>query len=256
MKKLLVSLLLLGTFIIQSEAKVQVGIGITAGPCFGRWNNQFLHSKLSSAGGTLGHQVGAHAGIQARVWFNKFIGVNLAGEFNMGGNRYQRVSGPGGSVIIKNIHKENQITIPLTAMVGWGNERLRIFANIGGYFGYVVSAKDKMTTNINGIETFAQTGSSDFSSDSAYNKIDGGVRVGAGIQVYVDKKLKSCVTFDINYDFGLTNVFKHDHTAAYFANSNDVKLSNSKIMIGVGYIYTFGKSQSEEKPKRVTDMAE
>jgi hypothetical protein len=253
MKKSLAILLLFGAFIIQSQAKVQVGVGVTVGPNFGRWNNQFLHSKLSSAGGTLNHTIGVHAGIQARVWFNKFVGLNLAGEFNMGGNKYQRYTGPGGSTIIRNNHTENQITIPLTAMVGWGNERLRIFANIGGFFGYDVSGKDKSSTSINGNTTQSSSVKSDYSN--VYQPIDAGVRAGAGIQVYIDKKLKSCITFDVNYDFGVIKTFRNG-TPSYFTNPSEVKLTNSKFMIGVGYLYTFGKSQAEEKPKRITDAVQ
>lgn len=251
MKKLVLSLLLFGTFLSQSEAKIQGGVGITVGSASGRWNNEFLHAKLSSAGGTLNFQTGVHAGIQGRIWFNKFVGINLAAEFNMGGSRFNRVMGPGGSVVMKLAHKENQITIPLTAMVGWGNERLRIFLNGGGYFGYIISATDKSSTEISGTETQSSSGKADFKSDSAYLNFDAGVRVGGGIQVYVDKKLKQSVTFDVNYDFGLTHTFKGDHTPAYFNASDKVHLTSSKIMIGVGYIYNFGKSQAEEKPKRV-----
>ena len=247
MKKLLGILFLFGTFINQSEAKIQAGVGITAGPNFGRWNNNYLHAKLSSAGGTLTYQPGAHVGIQGRIWFNKFVGINLAVEFNMGGSSFNRYTGAGLQVQDKYSHKENQLTIPITAMVGWGNERLRIFFNGGGYFGYVVSAKDKHSTLVSGTETVISNGK----AESIYNLIDLGVRIGGGVQVYVDKKLKNCVTFDINYDFGLYKTFKNGTTPSYFNEPQKVSLTSSKFMIGVGYIYTFGKSQAEEQPKRV-----
>lgn len=249
MKKLLVILVLLGTFISESEAKIQAGVGVTVGPAFGRWNNGFQNVKLATAGGTLGYQTGVHAGVQARIWFNKFVGINLAGEFNMSGSTFTKV---GGGNSFKQIHKENQITIPLSAMVGWGNERLRIFANIGGYFGYNISGKDKTSITVNGTE---QPSNGFVKSDykNGYNPIDAGIRLGGGLQAYVDKKLKSCVTFDINYDFGFIKEFKNG-TPSYFSNPDKVKLSGSKLVIGVGYIYSFGKSQAEEKPKRATDL--
>ncbi|MDB5225914.1 MAG: hypothetical protein JWN78_107 [Bacteroidota bacterium] len=251
MKKLLLILLLLGAIISQSEAKIQAGVGITVGPCFGRWNNQFLHSKLSSAGGTLNREVGVHAGINGRVWFNKFVGINLGVEFNMGGNKFQGYTLPSNTTTLtKEVHKENQLTIPLTAMIGWGNERLRIFFNGGGYFGYIISAHDKLSRMTkDGSETVISEGKSDFGD---YNRIDLGVRVGGGIQVYVDKGLKHCVTFDVNYDFGLYKVFKNG-TPSYFKDPDKVKLTPSRVMIGVGYIYSLGKSQAEEKPKRATE---
>ncbi len=249
MKKLLVILLLFGAFLNKSEAKIQAGVGITVGPAMGRLNNGITNPKLSSAGGTVAYQVGVHAGIQARIWFNKFVGLNLAGEFNMSGSNFTRIQDVNS---FKVTHKENQVTIPLTAMVGWGNERLRIFGNIGGYFGYNVSGQDKFVTTLNGTKQpnngFEKADYKD--GEFAYSAIDAGVRLGAGIQVYVDKKLKSCVTFDINYDYGLIKSFKNQ-VPTYFPEPEKLKLTPSKLVIGVGYSYTFGKSQAEESPKRM-----
>lgn len=250
MKKLLVILLLLATFINETEAKIQAGVGITAGPSFGRWNNGFKNSKLSTAGGTLRYEIGAHAGIQGRIWFNKFVGLNLAAEFNMSGSKFEKIQNVNS---FSEEHSEYQITVPVTAMVGWGNERLRIFGNFGGYFGYNISGKDKEIYTLSGIvQPNAGKVKSDYKNN--YNPLDAGVRLGAGIQVYVDKKLKSCVTFDINYDYGFIKTFKNG-APAYFNNPDKLKITPSKLLIGVGYIYTFGKSQSEDKPNRISDMS-
>lgn len=251
MKKLLVILLLFGTFINQSEAKIQAGVGVKVGPAFGRWNNEFFkNSKLATAGGTVSYQPGLHAGIQGRIWFNKFVGLNLAGEFNMGGSKFQSTLGVKITTVT---HKENQITIPLTALVGWGNERLRIYGQAGGYFGYIFSAKDKTVVNNNG--SITSTGSVKADYKTVYQNIDAGIRLGGGIQVYVDKKLKSCVTFDINYDYGFIKTFRNEEPA-YFNNPPKLTIRNSKLMIGVGFLYTFGKSQSEEAPKRPVSVEE
>lgn len=246
MKKLLVILLLFGAFVNQSEAKIQVGVGINAGPCFGRWNNKAFGSKLATAGGTLGYQIGAHAAIQGRIWFNKFVGINLGGEFNMGGSKF---IGTKGTIVTHITHKENQITLPLTALVGWGNERLRIYAQAGGFFAYAISGTDQSTINNDG--SVVSNGSTKADYKNVYKNIDAGVRLGGGVQVYVDKKLKSCVTFDINYDLGFMNTFRGT-APAYFNNPEKLRIMNSKLMIGVGFLYTFGKSQAEEAPKRVT----
>lgn len=249
MKKLVAILLLLGAFVQQSEAKIQAGVGITVGPACGRWNNGIQNPKLATAGGQVGYQVGVHAGIQARIWFNKFVGINLAGEFNMSGSSFKKIQGVND---FKQTHKENQVTIPLSVMVGWGNERLRIYGNFGGYFGYNVSGKDKGVITLDGS---VQPNDGFVKSDykDVYNAIDAGVRLGAGLQVYVDKKLKSCVTFDINYDYGLIKSFKNEEPG-FFPEPTKIKITPSKLVIGVGFLYTFGKSQAEEKPKRATDM--
>ena len=73
--------------------------------------------------------------------------------------------------------------------------------------------------------------------------------------MYVDKKLKSCVTFDINYDYGFIKTFRTEEPA-YFSQPEKLKITSSKLMIGVGFLYTFGKSQAEEAPKRPVPVAE
>lgn len=249
MKKLIVILLLIGAISQESQAKIQAGVGIKVGPAFGRWNNYFLRGRLSTVGGTLGFQPGLHAGVQGRVWINKFVGINLAAEFNMVGNKF---NGTKGTVITNVVHKENQITVPLSVMVGWANERLRMFGNFGGYFGYAFSGTDVTKINNNGSET--STGKIKADYKNVYRNIDAGVRIGAGLQVYVDKKLKSCVTFDINYDYGMTTVYR-GIAPSYFNKPENLKIQNSKLMIGVGFLYTFGKSQAEEKPKRPVPVA-
>lgn len=245
MKKILIILLFVGAISQESQAKIQAGVGIKVGPAFGRWNNEFQKSGQTNAGGTLTYLVGLHAGIQGRIWFNKFVGINLAGEFNMVGNKYK---GTRGTTITTVTNKENQITIPLTAMVGWGNERLRVFGNFGGYFGYAFNGKEKTTVSINGSVATIENAKSDYKN--TLQNIDAGVRLGLGLQVYVDKKLKSCFTFDLNYDYGFIKVFRHG-TPTYYNKADRVKLTNSKLMIGVGFLYTFGKSQAEEAPKRL-----
>lgn len=246
MRKLLVIILLLGTFINHSEAKIQAGIGVNVGPNFGRMNNQFLKGKLSTAGGTLSFVPGVHAAIQGRIWINKFVGVNLGVEFNMGGSSYTKYSGAGNVISSNKTHKENQLTIPVTIMAGWGNQRLRVFANAGGYFGYNISGTDIRTINNNGSIQPKVSEKADYKE--VYNNIDAGVRMGAGIQVYVSKDLRSSVTFDMNYDFGLVKTFRST-VDPFYNNSTKLKLYNSKFNIGVGYMYTFGKNQAEEQPK-------
>lgn len=114
MKKILLILLFVGAIAQESQAKIQAGVGIKVGPAFGRFNNDFQKPGQTNAGGTLTYLPGLHAGIQGRIWFNKFVGLNLAGEFNMVGNRFK---GTQGTIVTTVTNKENQITIPLSAMV-------------------------------------------------------------------------------------------------------------------------------------------
>ncbi len=257
MKKLFIVFLLVGTIIQESQAKIQGGIGVSVGPAFGRQNNEFKSGKLNSAGGALGFQTGVHAAINGRIWFNKFVGLNLSPEFNMTGSTYTVTE---GTRVTKQTHKENQLTIPVTAMVGWGNERLRFFANVGGYFGYNINGKDILEINNNGSQQPKQSKKSDYKE--TYNNIDAGIRIGGGFQVYIDKSLSHCLTFDINYDRGMVKTFRNGEpsydpfSVAFggypsFRNAEKIKLTPSKVMIGVGYMFALGKKQSEEKPKRI-----
>jgi hypothetical protein len=109
-------------------------------------------------------------------------------------------------------------------LVGWGNERLRIFASLGGYFGYVINGKDKVTKNINGSEGSPVTTKADYKD--VYKNIDAGIRLGGGVQVYVDKKLRSCVTFDVNYDYGFIKAYK-TQPAVY----SELKITPSKLIL-------------------------
>ena len=77
MKKFLTFILVLFAVSSISLAKVQVGIGVKGGACFGKWNNYFLKHNLSTVGGTHNSQIGATGGLQGRVWFNKFIKFSL-----------------------------------------------------------------------------------------------------------------------------------------------------------------------------------
>ena len=249
MKRLLLILLLFVAYIDQTQAKVQVGVGVKVGPAFGRWNNDFFkNSKLATAGGTVNFLPGLHAGIQSRVWFNKFVGINLAAEFNMSGSKFV---GTQGTVITTIIHKENQLTIPLTALVGWGNERLRIYGQVGGFFGYNINGKDKTSINNNGSTVPSSFVKADYKN--VYQNIDAGIRFGGGIQVYVDKGLKHTVTFDVGYDYGFIKTFRNEEPA-YFNQPQKLKIAASKLLIGVGYSYSLGKSQAEEAPKRATSF--
>ncbi|MBK6275438.1 MAG: PorT family protein [Saprospirales bacterium] len=247
MKKIILFLLLAGTFINHSQAKIQAGIGVKVGGNFGRWNNTIGDRlKLVTVGGTFIHEPGINAGIQGRIWINKFVGVNLAAEFNMGGSRSKTTQ---GTTITTTSHKENQLTVPISVLAGWGNERLRIFASLGGYFGYVINGKDKVTKNINGSEGSPVTTKADYKD--VYKNIDAGIRLGGGVQVYVDKKLRSCVTFDVNYDYGFIKAYK-TQPAVY----SELKITPSKLNFAVGYMYTFGKDQHEEAPKRTFEATE
>lgn len=240
-------MLLAGTFINLTHAKIQAGVGIKVGGNFGRFNNTINdRHKLITAGGTFNYQPGINAGIQGRIWINKFVGVNLAAEFNMGGCKIKTTQ---GTTITTTTHKENQITIPVTALVGWGNERLRVFAAFGGYFGYIFNGKDKVVKNINGSEGAAVTTKADYSN--VYRNLDAGIRVGGGVQVYVDKKLRSCFTFDVNYDHGFLKAYKNQ-PAQYV----DMKITPSKLNVAIGFLYSFGKDQHEEAPKRTFETTE
>lgn len=240
MKKFTTFLFILLAASSLTFAKVQIGIGVKGGLCFGKWNNYFLKHNLSTVGGTHNSQIGATGGLQGRVWFNKFIGVNLAAEFNMDGNIAKFQSGT--NTLTRNTH-QNQLTLAVNATPGWGNERVRIYGIVGGYFGYVLSGKEKLTYKTNTENTLVYDGKANF--DTTYNKIDAGIRMGVGSQFYVSKNLKHSITFEITYDFGMLKTFKSQP----IPYNDKFQIQNSKALISVGYMFNLGKSQAEEAPK-------
>lgn len=236
MKKILYLVLFFA--VIDAHAKITYSIGIKGGPVFGRFKNYSLEgSKKSSLGGQFSSRIGGGGGINGRIWFNKFIGIDLGVEFNMGGNiqKWQQQM-PNGFREIITTHKFNYITIPLVAHVGWGNDRLKVYGTAGGYYAMPVYGRVSHDEYINKNLVHANSYKEDADFDNVYTKNDIGVRFGAGIEAYVSKNKKHGVSFDATFDWGLTKVYR----AAVDDLDDKTKFTNSRTNIQVGYLYRFG----------------
>lgn len=55
----------------------------------------------------------------------------------------------------------------------------------------------------------------------------------------------------MNYDYGFIKAYK-TQPAVY----SELKITPSKLNFAVGYMYTFGKDQHEEAPKRTFEATE
>jgi hypothetical protein len=241
MKKILYLVLFFA--VLDAHAKITYSIGIKGGPVFGRFKNYSLEgSKKSSLGGQFSSRIGGGGGINGRIWFNKFIGIDLGVEFNMGGNiqkaQQQMPTGFRERILT---HKINYITIPLVAHLGWGNDRLRVYGTAGGYYALPVHGRENYDEYINKNLVTSTSYKKDIDFDNEFTKNDIGIRFGAGIEAYVSKNKRHGVTFDATYDWGLTKVYRD----VIDDLDDKTKFTNSRTNIQVGYIYRFGVDEKK-----------
>lgn len=232
----------------QLDAKVTLGLGIRGGLTSSKWKNYNLkESGLSSQGGQLSPRIGFGGGIHGRLWFNKFVGLGIGLEFNQAGNERKLQFPAGGNLGLREkyyINKTSYIDVPLTAQVGWGNDRLRIFGVAGGYMGMALKGTDTESEFL-AKEPVKEEPETDMDFDNEYNRIDYGIRFGAGIEVMLSKNKKHGLTFDATYDWGLAQIYKDQ-----YANLNsNIKYTNTRTMIHVGYMVKLGGGTNEEKTK-------
>lgn len=236
MKKILYLLVLLVS--VEAQAKITYSIGVKGGPAFGRFNNlaDLGNKPQTGLGGQFSPRIGGGVGINGKVWFNKYVGLGLSAEFNMGGNIQKWQQRFPGNIFREDflIHKFNYVTIPLVAHVGWGNERLKVFGTFGGYYAIPVTGTVIEKRYLNKSLVSENNQKADFKAD--YSRSDLGIRFGVGFEVYVSKDQKHGVSFDATYDFGFTRVYSE----AIDNLSDDIKIRNSRTLIQVGYLYRFG----------------
>lgn len=229
--------------VAEAQAKITYSIGIKGGPVFGRFKNYNLEgSKLSSLGGQFTSRVGGGGGINGKIWFNKFIGLDLGVEFNMGGNKrkWQQRNFYGQFREDIYIHKFNYLTIPLVAHVGWGNDRLKVYGTAGGYYAMPVHGRVSELKYLDKELVSEVRQDADF--DNEYSKTDLGLRFGAGLEVYVSKNKKHGVSFDATYDWGLTKVYRD----VFDDLDEKTKFTNSRTNIQLGYMYRFGLGNNDK----------
>jgi hypothetical protein len=250
MKKIFYAFLLL--FIIaEANAQITYNIGVRGGLVSGRFQNYNLKGgKKSSYLGRLSPRIGGGAGVYGKVWFNKFVGVNLGVEFNMGGNteKEQHRAGPRGLLLAEKIteHKFNYITIPLVAHVGWGIERVRIYGTVGGYYALPIYGRYGVIEYLDKEKISEVRGDANF--DQEFSKMDAGLRFGAGLEAFVSKNKQHGVTFDATFDWGFTKVYQERYVNLH--ENEGVRFTNTRTLVEIGYIYKFNRDNSGDKAKK------
>ncbi|MEZ4880119.1 MAG: porin family protein [Chitinophagales bacterium] len=221
-----------------------VEVGIKGGLSMGRFKNYSQkESKLSDVGGQFSFKMGGGAGLVGKMWFNKFVGIGAAAEFNQGGNIAERKTYASGGLHIYNRDTRlNYITIPVVAHVGWGNDRLRVYGTVGGYYAFAINGKDKVTEEVDNILLDDYEVDADF--DNVYKRHDYGIRFGVGTEVIVSENMKHAITFDMTYDWGFGEVYHDGYT------TDKYHITNSRTLIHVGYVYRFGNLKTDEGKKK------
>lgn len=238
-------ILFLPVFVIMlatsASAKIGIEVGLKGGLSMGRFKNYSQkESKLSDVGGQFSFKMGGGAGLIGKLWFNKFVGVSVAAEFNQGGNIAERKDYAGGGLYITNINTRlNYITFPVVAHVGWGNDRLRVFGTAGGYYAMAISGKSKTRVEVDKVLLDDSEEEADF--DNVYKRHDYGVRFGVGAEFFLSDSKKHALTFDMTYDWGFGQVFYDD------VWSEKYHITNSRTLIHVGYVYRFGNLNADSK---------
>jgi hypothetical protein len=95
----------------------------------------------------------------------------------------------------------NYLQLPVNVLYNIAVKPGKIFFGAGPYYGYALSGNVRSTT-INGSPNQVSEGNITFGGDGNYKRSDFGVNALAGI------KLKNGLLFSVNYEYGLTNIYK------------------------------------------------
>ncbi|SHN37400.1 porin family protein [Mucilaginibacter sp. OK098] len=122
--------------------------------------------------------------------------------------------GPSGSFNASGRVRLNYLQLPVNILYNIAIKPGKIFFGGGPYYGYALSGNVKGNTISiypgQGNFTDSQNNNIVFGGDNGYKRSDFGVNALAGIQ------LKNGLLFSINYEYGLTNIYKS-------ANANTIK---------------------------------
>lgn len=196
------------SFFDNSKPEKTVHLGVRAGL------NVSSISKLEDA---YGSKCGFHAGLSADFAIVESFYINSGIFFTMKGTKGD-ISEDG--VKVEGTMNPMYIEIPVMASYRYNfNENLQWQLNFGPYFAYGVGGKNKIESSYNGHKIDEYSWEEDFfgDADEGYaNHFDMGLGIGTGVTW-------NKIFFGINYQFGLTEVWK------------DSKAKNGNFQVAVGY---------------------
>lgn len=226
-------------FTIDS-ANAQVGIGVKGG-----LNLSKLTFDVKNDPNTINNFYPAGSfGLVANFKFNKFFslqpellyseqGTKLVGKeyiysFTMpDGTTYSSTS-PAGEAILQ----LNYFQIPILTKISIGSEKVRGFINVGPYLGYLLSGKEKNSSQ--GKEREEKIDFDDATTKETINRIDLGVSGGLGIAFKVGP---GDIFVEGRYNLGLIDIIKGEVRKQIYYEA----IYNRVINFSAGYIFFFGE---------------
>lgn len=216
MKKIIISLLAFGAFVLSTQAQnsdvksefKEVKFGVKGGLNISTFTN-FTDISMKPS---------FHAGVVAEIFINKKLSIQPELIYSKQGFEYSGFN-VGSYVPIYSEYTWRQDYINVPIMVKY--YVVKGFNVQGGIqFGFLVNSEMEQR----GIEV---------DTKNLVNSFDFGLNFGVGYE------LPTGVFFDVRYNMGLTNVFNKDFDAFYkYTSGNyseDVKSENSVIQFSVGY---------------------
>lgn len=219
MKKLLLSLVILGAGLTASAQTSPVKFGVKAGVTLPKWTadgdeDGMIKSNLSFyVGGTVDFQVSEMFSVQP--------GITLSGKgFKV--DESGSMEGMSGSVTAKT--NVMYVEVPVNAVASLPVGDGKIFLGAGPYYGMAITGKvkSKGTITIDG-QTESESSSEDieFGKDGDLKRGDYGVNFLAGYQ------LSNGFNIHAGYGLGLANI----------AQDSDAKIKNRVLSFGVGFSF-------------------
>ncbi len=126
---------------------------------------------------------------------------------------------PSGSYKLKN--SMSYLNVPFMARYTLGNEKLKGFANLGGYMGFLIE-------NYIFLEGYEPKEDTKVDTSSEMENMDFGISVGLGGSYSLTEKLN--VSFEIRNNLGLFNV-----NAGTMINGGEHLLNSTNFLIGINY---------------------
>nr|WP_121271287.1 porin family protein [Pedobacter schmidteae] len=216
MKKLLLSLVILGAGLTASAQTNPVKFGVKAGVAF----PSFSFSEEIGEGAKMtthtSFYVGGTAEFSVSELFSVQPGLILSGK---GAKAKSTEAGEIGEVKTSLMY----IELPVNALVNFPVGDGKVFVGAGPYYSMAISGKNKASGTVEG-ETASVSVSDDvkFGKDGEYKRGDYGVNFLAGYQ------LSNGFNIHAGYGLGLGNIAQ---------DSGDVTVKNKVLSVGVGFSF-------------------
>lgn len=222
MKKILLSLMIVGAALTASAQTSPVKFGVKAGVNFPNVSFSEIEEDEGKVKANTSFYLGATVDFQISEMFSVQPGLLLSGK---GYKQEYSLTEGADSFSAKFSRSVMYIEIPVNAVVSFPAGSGKVFVGAGPYYAMAISGKDKSeyTETFDG-ETMSESESEDvdFSKDGDTKRGDFGINALAGYQ------LQNGFNIHAGYGLGLSNIAR---------DSGDFKVKNKVFSIGIGFSF-------------------